>query len=623
MDDAFSPLEHYGVIGNLETCALVNRNGSIDWCCLPNVDSPSVFAALLDPDEGGHFVVRPAGEWETEQSYVDSTNVLETTFRTGSGVLRVTDFMPVSDGDSTDEPHVRALYRKVRVLEGTVDVAVEFVPRFDYGRAETTVEAVSAGAFVTSAERQATLNSPVALAIDADAGRAGAEYALAADDDDHWYVLQYSMHTPTTPEGGERVLEETIDYWRDWLHAHEGSECYFTGPGHEAVVRSELVLKLLNYRDSGALIAAPTTSLPEDPGGSRNWDYRFSWLRDGAMTVRALTNLGHHEEARDYVHRFLDRSREDDTAAVQPLFGIEDETTLEEEELAHLRGYRDSTPVRIGNEAAEQQQLDVYGDLVLAIYQRLWSSDGVPDDDWAAIRGILDYVCDHWDDRGSGIWELRGEPRHLVHSKVMCWAALDRGCKLAEREELDAPIDRWRECAEVIKAAVLDHGFDEEANTFTQSFEGSMVDATGLLIPLTGFLPPDDPRIQGTIDAIRDRLSAGDGLLYRYEDDDLPGDEGAFVLCSFWLVNALTLSGRTDEAWDVFESVLDYASPLGLLSEEVEVEAGRLIGNFPQGFSHIGLINSLLYLREAEYEWADVEPLGAPTLRQEERPDAD
>ena len=618
MDGPFSPLSDYGVVGNLETCALVGRDGSIDWCCLPYVYSPSVFAAILDPEEGGHYRIAPAGEYETDQSYLDGTNVLVTTFETDAGTAQVTDFMPVLDEDTTEEPRMRALYRKVNVTEGSVDLRVEFAPRFDYAREETKLERVNDGVLATGASRRLTLNSPVDLDADGDGeGDWSATFTRDAEDDPDWFVLQYSMRVPTSGEECDRLLEATVEYWRNWAHSCEESECAFGGVGHDEVVRSELVLKLLNYRETGALFAAPTTSLPEDPGGVRNWDYRYSWMRDGAMTVRALTNVGHDEAARDYVHRFVDRSREGDTAEVQPLYGVEGETDLEEVELEHLRGYRDSRPVRVGNEAAEQQQLDVYGDLVLAIYQHYWSHEELSGKDWRAVRDIAEYVCDHWDDRGAGIWELRGEPRHLVHSKVMCWAALDRAIDLAEREGLDAPLDDWRECRETIKETTIERGFDEEANTFTQSFEGDVLDATSLLIPLVGFLEPDDPRVEGTIDAIRERLATEEGLLYRYEDDGLPGEEGAFFLCSFWLVNALTMVGRTEEAWELFETLLGYTSPLGLLSEEVDPETGRLLGNFPQGFSHIGLINSALYLREAEYDWADVEPLGAPTLGQE------
>lgn len=615
MDGPFSPLSEYGAIGNLETCALVGRDGSIDWCCLPYVYSPSVFAAILDPEEGGHFRIEPATGYEAEQSYLDGTNVLRITFETDAGTVQLTDFMPVLDGDTTEEPRMRALYRKVDCVDGSVDLRVEFEPRFDYARSETTVEGVTDGALASGASRRVTLNSPVDL--DADDGAGRATFTLDADGDPGWFVLQYSMRVPTSGEDCDRLLEDTVDYWRDWSHSCEESGCPFGGVGHDEVVRSELVLKLLNYRETGALFAAPTTSLPEDPGGVRNWDYRYSWMRDGAMTVRALTNVGHDDAARDYVHRFVDRSREGDTAELQPLYGVEGDTDLEEEELEHLRGYRDSRPVRIGNEAAEQQQLDVYGDLVLAIYQRYWSDEDLPEEDWRAVHDIAEYVREHWDDRGAGIWELRGEPRHLVHSKVMCWAALDRAIDLAEREDLDAPLEEWRECRGTIKETTIERGFDQELNAFTQSFEGETLDATGLLIPLVGFLEPDDPRIEGTIDAIREHLGAGDGLLYRYEDDGLPGEEGAFFLCSFWLVNALTMVGRTEEAWALFETLLEYTSPLGLLSEEVDPETGRLLGNFPQGFSHIGLINSALYLRESEYDWADVEPLGAPTLGQE------
>ena len=615
MDGAFSPLSEYGAIGNLETCALVGRDGSIDWCCLPYVYSPSVFAAILDPEEGGRFRIEPATGYEAEQSYLDGTNVLRTSFETDAGTVQVTDFMPVLDGDTTEEPRMRALYRKVDCTDGSVDLRVEFEPRFDYARSETTVEDVTDGALASGASRRVTLNSPVDL--DADDGAGRATFTLDADDDPGWFVLQYSMRVPTSGEDCDRLLEDTVDYWRDWSHSCEEPECPFGGVGHDEVVRSELVLKLLNYRETGALFAAPTTSLPEDPGGVRNWDYRYSWMRDGAMTVRALTNVGHDDAARDYVHRFVDRSREGDTAELQPLYGVEGDTDLEEEELEHLRGYRDSRPVRIGNEAAEQQQLDVYGDLVLAIYQRYWSDEDLPEEDWRAVHDIAEYVREHWDDRGAGIWELRGEPRHLVHSKVMCWAALDRAIDLAEREDLDAPLEEWRECRGTIKETTIERGFDEELNAFTQSFEGDVLDATGLLIPLVGFLEPDDPRIEGTIDAIEERLATEEGLVYRYEDDDLPGEEGAFFLCSFWLVNALTMVGRTEEAWALFETLLEYTSPLGLLSEEVDPETGRLLGNFPQGFSHIGLVNSALYLLEAEYDWADVEPLGAPTLGQE------
>ena len=628
MDGDFAPLRDYGAIGNLETCALICRDGSVDWCCLPYINSPSVFAALLDPAEGGRFTLQPEGSFEATQSYLDRTNVLETTFETDSGTMTVTDFMPVLDGDSVEEPEIRGLYRKVTCTEGPVDLSVEFSPRFDYARSETAVDRVTEGVVATNDGRQVGLVSPVDLRVtdgigNGDTARGGERLSAG---DERWFLLRYSMHAPSEPEECEHLLEETVDYWREWAHSCDESECPFGGTGHDHVVRSELVLKLLNYRETGGLIAAPTTSLPEDPGGVRNWDYRFSWVRDGAWIVRALTSLGHSDESREFVHRFLEQSREGDTAKVKPLFGVEGELDLEEEtELHHLRGYRDSTPVRIGNEAADQQQLDVYGELVLGIYQRLWSVEGVPDGDWETIREMSGYVCDHWDEKDVGIWELRGEPQHLVHSKVMCWVAVDRAIDLAEREGLDAPLDRWRETRDAIKTAVLERGFDEELNSFTQSFGGTELDATALLIPLSGILPPDDPRVEGTIDAIREHLGTGpdDCLVYRYEDDGLPGEEGAFLFCSFWLVDALTITGRTEEAWEVFENLLGYASPLGLFSEEIDPETGELLGNYPQGFSHLGLLNSALYLWEAEYDWATAGQLGSPTLTQEKRPESE
>ncbi|MDS0299598.1 glycoside hydrolase family 15 protein [Halogeometricum sp. S1BR25-6] len=615
MQADFKPLEHYGVIGNLETCALVGRDGAVDWCCLPHVYSPSVFAAILDPDVGGRFAVAPAGEFESEQAYLSRTNVLQTTFETASGTMTVTDFMPVVEANNEEQPDVRGLYRKVTCTEGSVEVAVEFDPQFDYGRADTSVDAVTDGVTATGDDGHLYLSTPTPL--NAEDGTARATYRLDAHDT-QWYVLQYDMDSPTDAEDCERLLEETAQYWREWAHSCVESECLFGGRAHEYVVRSELVLKLLNYRETGALVAAPTTSLPENVGGVRNWDYRYSWIRDGGITVRALTNLGHVEEAADYVHRFLKLSLRGDSAEVRPLYGVEGDGELEEEELGHLRGYRDSRPVRIGNEAAEQQQLDVYGDLVLAMYQRFWSDgQNVTDEDWKALCDIADYVCEHWDDEGAGIWELRGEPRHLVYSKVMCWVALDRSIRLADRTGREGPVDRWQEYREEIKETVLERGFDEDLNSFTQSFEGDELDASSLLIVLSGILPFDDERIVGTVDAVREHLTTDDGLVFRYEDDGLPGEEGAFVFCSFWLVDALVATDRVEEAWDVFESVLEHASPLGLFAEEINPDSGRQIGNFPQGFSHIGLINSALYLREAEYGWATVGPLGQATLIQE------
>ena len=613
--DGYKPLAEYGVIGNLETCALVGVDGSIDWCPLPTLESSSLFAAILDTENGGHFSISPATAYESTQQNAERTNVLQTTFETPSGTVRVTDFMPVFNEGTTEEPEVRALYRQVTCTEGTVDLEIEFSPRFDYARAETTIDSVSEGLFASGENERVTLSTLTEFEIDGP--DAWTTRTLEAYDTE-WYCLQYGMKAPIDHEGCKEMLERTMTYWRDWAHECDESAatCPFGGYAHDLIVRSELVLKLLTYRDTGAISAAPTTSLPEEIGGVRNWDYRYSWIRDGAFTVQALTNLGHTHEAKAYLNRFLKFSRSADPAEINPMYVLEHDATLEEVELDHLEGYKHSKPVRIGNEASSQLQLDVYGELVLAIYQLAWSDQEIADEDWTALSQLIEYVCENWDQRDEGIWELRGEPRHLVHSKVMCWVALDRGLELAERSGFDAPTERWEGVREEIHETVLDRGFDEtigEHGSFTQAFDDSALDATGLLIPLSGFVEWDNPRAQGTIEATQARLATDEGLVHRYKaDDGLPGEEGAFVLCSFWLVDALSLSGRVEEARELFESIVEHASPLGLLSEEIDPETGLLLGNFPQAFSHIGLVNSALYLKEAEEEDTKVQPFTPP-----------
>jgi GH15 family glucan-1,4-alpha-glucosidase len=612
----YKPLAEYGVIGNLETCALVGTDGSIDWCPLATLESSSVFAAILDAEKGGRFSITPAASYEGTQEYLKRTNVLRTTFETESGTVQLTDFMPVFNEGTTEEPEVRALYRQVNCTNGTVELDVEYAPRFGYARAETTIDSVAEGLFASGEIEKVFLSTPAGADFEVDGADARTTLTLEAGDAE-WFCLQYGMKAPIDPEGCEEMLERTTEYWRDWVHDCDGSDstCPFGGYAHELVVRSELVLKLLTYRDTGAIAAAPTTSLPEDIGGVRNWDYRYSWIRDGAFTVQALTNLGHTHEAMAYLNRFLRFTRSTDPAEIKPMYTLEHDATLEEEELDHLEGYKNSRPVRIGNGAAGQIQLDVYGELVLAIYQLAKSDREIAEEDWEAVRGLVEHAAEHWDDRDAGIWELRGEPRHLVHSKVMCWVALDRGLDLARQEGFDAPEERWRAVREEIRETTLERGFDEtigEYGSFTQAFDGDALDATGLLIPLAGFVEWDDPRTQGTIEAIRTHLATDDGLVHRYKvDDGLPGEEGAFVLCSFWLVDALALSGRLEEARELFDSLVEYVGPLGLLSEEIDPETGLSLGNFPQAFSHIGLVNSALYLKQAE-EGIEVQPFSPP-----------
>lgn len=602
----FTPLERYGLIGNLETCALIGPDGSIDWFPYPHIESPTMFARVLDPDRGGQFRITPTGSFDSIQQYVDRTNVLETTVRMATGTATVTDFMPPAG--ETDHPK-KVLFRKLSCTEGTVPFGVELEPRFDYDRVETTLESTEEGVRAAGENEQVLLESPISL--DIHDGRARGTVGLEADET-AWFLLRCTgaEDAQTDPQA---ALEATVDYWHDWAHTcPENTDCVFGGPWHDLSVRSGLVLKLMTHRETGAVAAAPTTSLPEVIGGVRNWDYRFTWSRDATFILQALANLGHTEEAQSYFDWFFGLCHVDEPENIQPLYGLHGETNVTEQEIEDFTGYRHSTPVRIGNNAVDQRQLDTYGELVLAAYETAREGELAPDD-WKPLRRIIEYVCDVWDEKDAGIWEVRCAPKHFVHSKVMCWAALDRGLTIADSENFEAPVQRWQETRAAIKQAVLDRGFDDNLNSFVQSFdETETLDATGLLIPIVGFLPIDDPRVQGTINAIDERLATEDGLVYRYDGEDgLPGEEGAFVLCSFWLINALALSGRVDEARKRFESILEYVSPIGLLAEEIDPETGTQLGNFPQAFSHIGLINAALYLGNAEgREQPTLEPMG-------------
>ncbi|SDQ99100.1 glycoside hydrolase family 15 protein [Natronobacterium texcoconense] len=604
--EEYPPIEAYGVVGNLETCALVAPDGSIDWFPFPHLESPTILAAILDADRGGRFRITPTDGFESERRYVGDTNVLETTFRTDEGTATVTDFLPPAS--RVDHPK-KVLYRKVGCADGTVDFAVELEPQFDYGRADATIESVDDGVLAEGGDERTLLESPIDLEIED--GRITGDLSLQAGEE-AWFLLRCTgaEDANTDPEA---ALEETIAYWTDWVHDCDADDdCAFEGPWHDSVVRSQLVLKLLTHAESGAIAAAPTASLPEDVGGVRNWDYRFNWLRDTGFTVQALMNLGTADEGRDYFDWFMDLCQADDPAAIQPLYGLHGESDLEERELDHLEGYRGSSPVRIGNGAAQQRQHDVYGELLLAVDEMRQHGRGLSDDEWTRIRDIVDYVREIWDEPDAGIWEVRGGDRHFVHSKVLCWVALDRGLAIATDGGHDAPLEAWRETRETIREDVLEHGYDEDLGAFVQAYGTDAVDATGLLLPIVGFLPFDDERVQGTIAAIEDRLLEDEIFVLRYDGDDgLPGEEGAFVLCSCWLIDALALSGRVDDAQSRFETLLEYLSPLGLLAEELDPETGSHLGNYPQAFSHVGIVNSALYLGYARgHETPGPPPMG-------------
>ena len=613
MTNEYPPIESYGIVGNLETTALVDPAGTVAWYPVPHVESPSVFAAILDADKGGHFRIGPVEASETERGYLPRTNVLRTEFRTGAGTVRVTDFMPPTEAE-IDEP-TRALYRKVECTGGTVDLEIEFAPRHEYGLAETNVRSADGDVIANGGDQRLTLSSEINLRSTTDSANAAATTRLEADET-RWLVLVHGDVSPPTTAGCDRALRRTVSYWREWAHDHgesESTDCVFGGPWHDTVVRSGLVLKLLAHVDTGAIAAAPTTSLPEEIGGVRNWDYRYSWPRDAAFTVQALAHLGYLREAGAYFDWFLELCRMP-PGEIRPVYGLHGEVDLEERELDHLEGYRGSRPVRIGNAAVDQRQIDVYGELVLALSVAVHHGWELGENDWSAYRNIVDYAADVWEQPDSGIWEVRSQRRHFVHSKLMCWVALDRGIAMAEQSEWNAPLDWWREVRERIRTSILDRGFDEERNTFTRTFDGDSLDATALLIPVVGFLPFDDDRVRGTIAAVRRVLETDEGFVRRYDGEDgLPGDEGTFTLCSFWLVDVLALSGQIAEARERFRELLAYVSPLGLMAEEIDLatDEGVHRGNFPQAFSHVGLINSALYLgRLSNPEKPGPDPVG-------------
>jgi alpha,alpha-trehalase len=599
MARSYKDLEAYGLIGNLETCALVGNDGSIDWLCFPYLESASVFAALLDAERGGFFRVRPAAGYAAAQAYVDRTNVLRTTFTTLSGSAVLTDFMPVSG--KAAGPSARAVYRKLECLHGTVELAVEFRPRPDYARARAVLQERDRSVSVAWGGESLRLSSTAPFACGED--RASATVRLRAGDS-LWFVLQYGQVPPPAAAACEALLDAVQTYWRDWTDARSRRRSLADPRWTQTLIRSGLALELLTVPENGAIAAAATTSLPEAIGGPRNWDYRFAWVRDASFTSQALFHLGHADAGAAFRRWVSDRIIQAGSAAnLRVLFSLRGESCTAEQVLPNLSGYRNSVPVRIGNGAIEQRQLDIYGEALHAVYDTSRYGDDVRPERWPQFREVVDYVCQVWDREDNGIWEVRGRPRHYVYSKLMCWVALDRGIRIAQLHQFEAPLERWLAVREQIRRAILERGFSTSLNSFVQAFGSETLDASNLLIPQMEFLPASDPRVQGTIDATLAQLATPDGLVHRYRaEDGLPGQEGAFLLCSFWLVTALALAGRLEEAERIFASVTRYLSPLGLLAEEVDPIRARQQGNFPQAFSHIGLVNSLLYLSLAKGE---------------------
>ena len=601
------PISDYALIGDCRTAALVSGDGSIDWLCLPRFDSPSVFAALLDPAIGGHFAIAPVGECRMTRRYLADTAVLVTTFETGGGAVSLIDFMPLPYGETAwgefaDVPPPTVI-RLVNCLRGRVDLALSFAPRLDYAREAPRLEvAEAAEAAVLARGRQLDLRLASTAPLEVEGDTASGRLTMQRGDS-HAFVLSCSQPGagpaaagPAAVELGtaRRRLTETVGGWTLW--ADRG---HYQGPYRGLVTRSAVTLKLLTYSPTGAIVAAPTTSLPEELGGERNWDYRYTWLRDATFTLYALELLGYSAEAAAFMNWLL-RAWADPATPLQTMYGIDGRADLPEEELTHLSGYRDSRPVRIGNGAAGQLQLDIYGEVLDCAYTYHQNGGQIGPELWALLRRTADSAAAEWRLPDAGIWEVRGGPRHFTYSKVMCWVALERATHMAEASGLPADLAAWRAARDEIERAVLEQGYSSEVGAFTQAFGSSALDASVLLLPLVGFIDAHDPRMRATIEAIDARLTV-DGLVYRYRDpvDGLVGDEGTFAICTFWLIDCLLLLGHVGEARRRFERVAGYATDLGLFAEEIDPQTGTQLGNFPQAFTHIAQINTAVNLEEA------------------------
>ncbi|KAF0646323.1 MULTISPECIES: glycoside hydrolase family 15 protein [Streptomyces] len=588
-------IEDYALIGDMQTAALVCRDGTADWLCLPRFDSHAVFAGILGTEEHGFWRIGPEHAEGTEppaadrRQYRGDSLILESEWDTPRGTVRITDFMPPRDG-------APQLVRIVEGVSGRVEMRSSLRMRFSYGRIVPWVHKVDNRTVAVAGPDSVWLDTPVETY--GEELTTYADFTVAAGERIAFTLSWQPSHHPQPPlPDPEGALEATTEFWREWV-----DHCTYRGPYREPVVRSLITLKALTYAPTGGIVAAPTTSLPEDIGGVRNWDYRYTWLRDAAITLSSLLRTGYREEARAW-REWLLRAVAGDPENLQIMYGIAGERELGEAELDWLPGYENSTPVRVGNGAAAQLQLDVYGEVTEALH--LAHMTGLARNDYASLLQLklIHYLEKHWNEPDEGIWEVRGPRRHFVHSKVMAWVAVDRTIKLIESGDADGPLERWRELRDEIHRDVCEKGYDPERNTFTQSYGSQELDAALLLIPQMGFLPPDDKRVIGTIEAIQRELSTEDGFILRYPTqgshegvDGLPGDEGAFLACSFWMADDLAMIGRVDEARKLFEKLLALRNDLGLLAEEWDPRLQRQVGNFPQAFSHVPLIDTALRL---------------------------
>ena len=599
----YQPIEDYGIIGNMHTVALVGQNGSIDWFCAPNFDSPSVFAAILDEKIGGYFKIAPAYQTEeltTKQMYWPETNVLVTRFLSPEGVGEVIDFMPV--GEHHARHNHNELVRRVNVVRGTMTFRMECFPAFNYARNSHEFHINGKGADMVSDGITIRLNCHMPLK------RSGyglvSEFTLSEGQTTTFALDETSNNLEAThpfdEEESERLFSDTVEFWRNWL-----SQCTYRGRWREMVQRSALVLKLLTYDPTGAIVAAPTCSLPEDVGGVRNWDYRYTWIRDAAFTLYALLRIGFTEEATKFMKFIEARASElNPDGSLQIMYGIDGRHELTEEDLWHLEGYKGSSPVRVGNGAYDQLQLDIYGELMDSVYIYNRHAEPISFDFWLHLRRLTDWVVENWRRMDEGIWEVRGGRKHFVYSKLMCWVAIDRAIRLADGRSFPADRPRWEAARDAIYEEIMTHGWNDNVQAFVQSYDSDCLDASCLLMPLVFFVAPSDPRILKTLEAINRSPEKGglvsNSLVYRYNlevsPDGLMGYEGSFNICTFWLVEAMSRAGRydpqaLDQARLIFEKMLSYANHLGLYSEETG-HSGESLGNFPQAFTHLALISA-------------------------------
>jgi len=604
---SYQPIEDYGIIGNMRTVALVGMNGSIDWYCYPHFDSPSIFGAILDDKKGGRFQISSDSDGvRHKQFYWPSTNVLVTRFLLADGIAELEDFMPV--GLPSDSPEYRHIYRRIRCVRGTVRISVTCRPAFDYGRQKHDMLIEANGATFKSGSLTLALSTTVPLRNDGSGG-VSAEFVLS-EGESQVFILrddygEGAVPCPPCEKEAEELLRGTVKFWQNWLSA-----CTYHGRWQEQVHRSVLALKLLTFEPTGAIIAAPTTSLPEVIGGTRNWDYRYTWIRDAAFTVYAFLRIGFKDEAAAFMRWIEDyaskHARPKAPGAV--VFTIAGDNELPEQTLDHWEGYRGSGPVRIGNDAVSQFQGDIYGELMDALYLSNKYVSPTSYDVWVKICTRLEWICENWQLPDAGIWEMRNRQEHFVYSKVMNWVALDRGLRLADKRALPADRAKWMRERDRIYEEVMTRGWNEKRHAFTQYYGSEDLDASVLIMPLVFFMAPTDPRMLSTINAILENPTHGglvsDSLVYRYPPqprvDGLPGEEGTFNMCSFWLVEALTraslaLPEKLDEARLLFERVLGYANHLGLYSEQTGAQ-GEALGNFPQAFTHLALISAAFNL---------------------------